>query len=426
MLKRSKEFHTNLFWIILEKGLRLILGVLITTQIALFLGEKEFGALTYGLTIFTLCSVISKFGTESIIIKEISITANKEELQLKMMNIFILRLVLGILALITMIILGLFENEGSIRSTIFILGCAYLFESLSIGTYSLQANLKYRQIAKYQIIAIITTNIIRLYFLLQKKGDLSFYALTYVIEIILIHFLAFRRLFLDRLIIFKKSISQNYIREILSRSFPFVISSVAILLYSKSDTIFIRFFIGIEKLGEYAAASRLVEPLYIIPVSVSTVMLPLLLKYNEKRIKLIGIYSLTLYFSLALAIVLFVASDMISEILYNGEYPLTSLFLKIFAINYPIIALGTVSSTWYLLFHKEKYVFKRTLTALIINIILNFFLVPILGVYGTFISTFFAYSIGIIGSMGLNIETKENLYLIVKAINPKYMRQWLQ
>ena len=81
-------------------------------------------------------------------------------------------------------------------------------------------------------------------------------------------------------------------RSLLKDSWPLALSGVVVMIYMKIDQVMIKHMIGEEAVGFYAAAVRLCEAWYFIPVTICNSIFPAIVNaknvseefYNNRRI----------------------------------------------------------------------------------------------------------------------------------------------
>ena len=80
-------------------------------------------------------------------------------------------------------------------------------------------------------------------------------------------------------------------------------------------------------------------------------------------------------------------SDFLISSLYGVEYKDAIPVLKIYIWATVFVSIGIVSSKWFILENLNKITLYRCIIGVIVNILLNFWLIPIFGIAGAAFST---------------------------------------
>ena len=68
----TSKFHSNIFWMLLGNGIKVLSGILVTAYVARQLGVELFGIIAYSLSILTILMVISRLGMESLLVRNLA------------------------------------------------------------------------------------------------------------------------------------------------------------------------------------------------------------------------------------------------------------------------------------------------------------------------------------------------------------------
>ena len=99
---RKRNVAKNAMWMISERIIQMIISLFVGVISARYLGPENYGTLNYGLALVTLFSSIAKLGLESIIVKEY--ISNKDKNGLIMGSALLLRMISGLLSIVTIMI----------------------------------------------------------------------------------------------------------------------------------------------------------------------------------------------------------------------------------------------------------------------------------------------------------------------------------
>lgn len=192
----------------------------------------------------------------------------------------------------------------------------------------------------------------------------------------------------------RKFIKMSYLKQYLPLCIPLIFHSLSAIIFSQSDRIILQYFFGNSVAGIYSFLYSMASILSIVWTSINSFFLPFFLKYMRKN-NLLAIHVKTknyLYLFTSLYIGFLLIIPELSKIMGGSE-----LFLS--DINcIPIIALGiyfnflySFNSNYEIYYKKTKIIAIGTIFSAIVNIILNFTMIPLYGIYGAAIASLISY-----------------------------------
>lgn len=231
---------------------------------------------------------------------------------------------------------------------------------------------------------------------------LCFLQLLFQQDIILLFIIIIIKILIDIiLIIFKyrimnfvnvKAINFLFIKKVLKFAFFPMLSSLLITFNYNIDIIIMKNLISFTEIGYYSVAVNLASMMWIIPDAFKEVLFKR--TANEDCIQEI-VKSIKVNFCIALIVI--VGFAFIGEIFISlayGEQFTKSYFPSLILLvgTIPMIFFKLIN-TLYIANGKQKYTFIILFIATVINIILNCFLIPSVGIIGAAISSVISYTI---------------------------------
>jgi O-antigen/teichoic acid export membrane protein len=149
----------------------------------------------------------------------------------------------------------------------------------------------------------------------------------------------------------------------------------------------LQYYYGLQAVGFYAAASRLSEIPYLIPVIITTALFPAII--NAKKIssklynqRMMNLYSLMFVIALLVILPITFLSDWIILLLYGEAFEQSAAVLQIHIWTCLFVFWGTALSHWVISENLQKKQFYYQFLGMITNIILNALLIPKMGISG--------------------------------------------
>jgi len=181
----------------------------------------------------------------------------------------------------------------------------------------------------------------------------------------------------------------------LKSSLPIGLSSFFGLIYLNSDIIIIGYLKTDQEVGIYSAAIKLFTVLIVPFQIIFSVFLPVLsenvhgfsdeLKKSFKTyLKIINLYSIFT------SILIFIFADIIVSLFFGQEYNNAAMPLRIFAVNILFVALSTTFGNPLIVWNLQKMHMYALLAGAVLNIFMNFLLIPNYSYNGAAFATLFS------------------------------------
>ena len=397
--------------------------------LARILGPGQYGIFSFTYSLLFLFALLAKFGTDTASMRYISSYLSEKDTY-KLLNFLKLALTVVVLgSLISILIFySLFHfkffNTNSFPDAMLIpalIGIP-LLALLHLAQYSLRG---FHAIVLSQIPeSILRPSILFLGCLFLWMGEKHLDAVT-VINLnnlsLLIACLVAAYLLFKRIPKSYNSISKLPYKSIIFSLTSFTLISGIHLVLSQTDILMLGFSTSPDKVGYYAAAARIGILVVFTLNAVSSALAPIISSLHSKneieKLEKIANFSSKLSFYSTLPIFLM--------IIFFGEQIL-SFFGEEFKFAYHalvILSLGQLVKSFFgpigfllTMTGEEKTATKIYGTSAIVNVLLNFLLIPILGIKGAAIST---AASSILAQILAALVVKRNLNFIPNALNLK-------
>jgi polysaccharide transporter, PST family len=392
---RRGEVFANVTWLFADKVLRMGVGVGISLAIARFLGPGQFGSLNYLSAVVGLFGALAALGLDQIVVRDLVHRPGDEPevtgtaLGLRLCSSFIC----------SAICLGLLYWVGVLGHSNY-LGLFFAltlpFDSSAAFEFLFQAKVqsKYTVIARNSAFAIVA--VVRFSFLYSRR-PLIFFAATYLIESslgALLMLISYARHSGHGLHL---GFSPTRARKMLKESWPIILSASAIMIYVRIDVVMLQSLAGPAAVGIYAAATRVSEVWYFVPMGIVTTVSPLITSYHANKSLYYGrlqqFFSGMAAFSVAVSIIVTLAYPFIMGHLFGERYAASGPILAVHIWSSIFVFLGVAQGPWMITEKKMKISMFQTTLGAIANILINLILIPKLEGMGAAIATVISYAI---------------------------------
>ena len=394
-------------------------GIFISILVARYLGPVAFGELNFSIAFVYVFLVISSLGMEQVLIRELTLTKEKRN-QIISTSLIMRGLASFVVYLLVVVMAICYNPDISTHILIIIIGTQILLQITDVFFTLFMAELNSKYVVLAKNIGFLIAGLIKIIFVFIKLS-LVWFALATVVEFFVCSLLIiwfFKRKTDVRISL--KYWNKQIGKQILNSSYPLIISSVFYVIYTKLDQVMLGYLTSSDEVGYYAVAAKLSEVWYFIPSAIVNSFYPELVKLKEKNangFKILTMRLMTVLSAFALCIALFFTffSDMLIETLYGVEYITSGKVLTIHIWSCIIVFSAVVSGAWFVINRLEKYSFYRTGTGALVNVALNFMLIPAYGALGAAVATLVAKIIASYLMNGMFAKTKPVFLLQTKA-----------
>ena len=395
-----RKILANISWIFFDKIFRMLTGILVGIWIARYLGPGDFGVLNYALLFPTILSSIAGLGLTNVLMVEY-VSAHDDILKQHglVSNGIVMKIVGGVLMYILVICLNYVFNRGNplLFLLINITGSVLILQSSDVIDTYFQAQTKAKLSVIMKLIAFALSAAMRIYGLLTHQSIL-FFVIVNVVELGMGYGLVVGayRYFADKSIgELIRAIDQKVMRNLIQISWPIMLTEFFVFVYMRMDQFMIESLSSNRELGLYGAVLRLSEAWYFISIAITTSFYPKIASlWNNDRPGFYRNYqqmlNLLIYISVGVAIFTNLFADSLISILYGPKFLGGGIILSVHIWTGLFVYIGVGTSNLFVINNLQQFVLGRTIIGAVINIALNYWLIPYYGALGSSIATLIA------------------------------------
>lgn len=411
----------NTAWLMTDKVLRLVLGLVIAVWMARVLGPEKFGQYSFALAFVALFTSIATLGLDRVVVRDLVRSVDAREriigsaALLKVAGAACAMLACNLAALVVM------PDNQETRLLVAIISLGLLFLVFDVIDFWFQSQVASRYVVMARLPALLIFFGLRV-FLILGAFSLSFYAWAYTLEILFAGIgLLIVYIMQGSRVLEWRPVVRNAV-ALLRECWPLVFAGLSVMLYMKVDVVMLGRMSGNDAAGIYSAATRLTEGFYFIPMIVASSIMPMLVRARDAGTRtymdgLFRLYLVMVRISLAIAIPLALLAPALIEVLFGSGYIESSGVLRIHVWASVAVFLGVASSQFLTLEGLQKLSLYRTLVGLAVNIALNLMLIPVYGASGAAIATLVSYFIATFSIMIPGRGVQQGM-LMLQAMNP--------
>jgi len=416
------KIFDNIGWLFLDKILRMGVGLFVGVWVARYLGPKQFGLFNFATAFTALFGAVATLGLPGIVVRDIVQDQSCKEETLG--TAALLHFIGGALAygLIIGVIFQVRSDDPLARVLVAIIGSIMLLKSSEVAVYWFESQVQSKYTVWVQNTVFLVMAATKVVLILNNARLIAFAWLMFA-EAASVAVIMFIIMGLHGPSLRKLHASVIRAKTLLNDSWPLILSTIAITIYMKIDQIMLGQMLNDEAVGIYSAAVRISEVWYFIPITVVASVFPAILEAKNRSDEqyyayLQKLYDLMVWLSVSVALPMTFLATPIVKFLFGVDYVEAGTVLSIHIWAAVFVFLGVASGRWFLAENRQMLSLQRTVVGAIVNILLNFVLIPTYGVVGAAITLVVSQIVASWLFDGVNQITRKMFFMKLTAMNP--------
>ena len=415
---KTSLFLKNTIWNIGGKVMQMVISLVVGMLTARYLGPSNYGIIGYTASYVTLFSAICQLGFNSVAVKEILDHPEKQG-EILGSTIFF-RVLSSLLSSIGVALLVYFLDEGDplIVKVAFLQSLSLVFQSFEMIHFWYQSRMETEVSVKVQTFAYLVMAGYKIAILAFGK-DVIWFACSTAIEAAVVA--------VALMWSYRRSKGQKMIAsfscgtEMLKYSYHFILSGMMVTIYSHMDKIMLEQMLNETAVGYYTAATKVAQMWSFVLTALINSARPLIITARKQSQNLYikqnkRLYAAILWIGIAVAAVMTVGGKWFILLMYGKEYLPATSSLQISAWYTMFAMLGTARGIWIVCEDKAKYVKYYLGIGAVLNIILNYLLIPAFGPGGAAAATLITQIFTAVLAPALFKETRVYTKYVLQAL----------
>ena len=383
VFRKSREIN-NASWIISCRIMQMALSFVVSVISARFLGPSNYGLISYGGAYVAFFSSFCTLGLHSVVVRDIIDDPNDQGKTLG--TALAMRLVSSSMSILIIAIIVSLVDKGESMTIHVVILCSLmlLFQVFDTFNYWFQSRYESKISSIAALIAYGLSSVYKIAVLILQKNVLWFACATSIdyAFIALFLYVAYRQ---------KKgpslSISAGKAKSMIKRSYHYILAGMMSVIYGQIDKIMLKHMLDEEAVGLYSLGTSINSMWVFVLVAIIDSMYPTILQLHktskeafEKKNR--QLYAIVIYVSVFVGLVFLLFGKWVIGLLYGQEYLGAAAPLKVI-VWYTIFSyLGVARNAWIVCENKQKYLKYMYFAAAVINVVLNFLMIPRWGSIG--------------------------------------------
>lgn len=418
----KSKFVGNTSWLLFQNIYSMMLSLVIGALSARYLGPSNYGLIGYGASLVSLFTSVSQLGLNGILMNEL--LTRPEEKGKTLGTALVMRLTASLVSFFCVLLfIGIIEPGNKVLMVVTVLQAfAILCNTYELLNEWFLSELKSKV---YVIAASIGSTVVGGWriLLLFLGASVQWFATSTTIQALVCGGIVFLVFWKEKQ--FRLQASFSRAKELFGKSNHYIISSLAVTLYTQMDKVMLGKMMGETEVGLYTSAMTIAMLWEFIPQAIinsaRAVILEKKTRSYENYIRLFQILLLAVsVMGLCVGIGIQIFGKYVILILYGQEYSGAIPILQILIWSTSFAMIGTARSIWNVAEDKNKYVKYYTVVGCVFNLVFNYFGIQAWGMYGAAMGTLLSQLVVSLGAPMLWKETRPFVKLYVGSW--KYVR----
>ena len=421
----------NTGWLFIDKALRMGVGFFVTVWITRYLGPEKYGLLSYACAFVGLFTAVANLGLYGIVVREI--VRYPESTDEILGTALFLKLSGGLCALFLSMGTILFIRPGELLTfcLVGITATGLIFQSLDVFDFWFQSKLLSKRTVFANIPCFVLITIAKIVLILMNAPLIAF-AWAGALEVLVgsIGLMVAYQSVTKR--IGSLTVSVKRAKSLLHDCWPLIFAGLMLMVYNRIDQVMIGQMLGNRSVGIYSVAVKLSEFWYVFPSLVLNSVLPTIIEAKKSGEafyyrRLQKVFDLMAIISLVFVLPLLLFSNQLIVLLYGQAYADAGAVLSVYVLSGIFVFIGHVRESWITVENITRFSLYSTATGAIVNIALNYLLIPRYGnlgaAYATLIALFSAsYFINLLHSKTRPIFIMQTKSLFLVSQFERYLK----
>lgn len=419
----------NIAWLMGDRIIRIVLGLLVGVWIARYLGPDEFGKYSYAFAFISIFGAMTPLGLHPIVVRDI--VRDPPSARFLIGNAFVLYAAfsLAVSLFICLILVPLLDKDAATANAIILLSGTLVIKSTDIVKAWFEAQIQSKFVALLESLSFTIVSALKVALILIGAPMMAFVwaaaleALLIAITLLWCYHRTAHRL-TDWSFLPKRA------KALARDSWPLMLSGLTIVIYMRIDQIMLGDMLGDSSVGIYSAAVRISEAWYFLPTTITASIYPAIAMLKKDSIALYAqknqqLFSILIWLALGTAVATTFFADLIVKLTFGSSYAEAASILVIHVWSGVFVFLGVASNSWLVNENLQRLAFARALLGALINIACNVVLIPSMGGKGAALGTLIAQAFSSYLFDATHPATRSLFWMKTKAFSPRMPLQSL-
>lgn len=418
----------NAGWLIGGRVAQMFLSLVVGILSARYLGPSNYGLIGYGTAFVAFFTAFCTLGINAVIIKDF--VDNPDDQGLAIGSTLMLRGISSICSALMIIGISFYldYSEPLTIAVVALCSISLFFQISDTFNYWFQYRYQSKVTAIATFVALFITSAYKILLLVLHK-DVRWFAFASSVDYIVLGIMlawAYYRHGGPQL-----SASWTKAKYLLSKSYHYILSGLMVAIYGQTDRLMLKQMLDESSVGYYSIAISVSSMWVFVLAAIIDSIYPTIMRlhkdnyvaYEKKNCLL---YSIVFYLSMFASIFITLFADFAIQLLYGSAFMPAASVLKIVTWYTAFSYLGVARNAWIVCENNQKYLKYMYFGAVILNIAMNYAMIPIWGANGAALASLITQISTSMLLPCLFKPMRKNTWLMLKGINPVFAAKMIK
>ncbi len=409
---RSMQIARNVFWLVFERGLQVVFGIVSVAMIARAVGPEGFAEFQYAQSLVLIASAVALIcGNEVVIPRLVADQAPAAQHRL-LAHVFGLREIAAVVGyLLLVVVVAMTEDDEVIVVIVFITGIPMLFrEPFGAVRTWLQARTDSRPAVIFSMVGLAFRMIAVSALFLAGTDSAPVFAWVVAVESLLFAVLH-ARYYRKRSPRVAVDLDWSLARKLLRDGTVFWASMILMLCAKRIDQLLLRPHISLFELGGYAASMQVLDNFMMLSAIIASSVAPLMI-YAQPTLTLVRrnvlyVVAGMVVMGVAGGAVLAYCAPWIIALIYGDHYEAAASLLRLSAMASGLVFADAALSLLVIYLRKPNWLVEKWLLVLGTMVLVDLIAIPIHGALGAVYGYIAGNAVAVIAGIGFYIRSRE-------------------
>ena len=388
--EEGQAIQRSVGWLAADRVFRLAVGTVLNVWTINYLGPGGFGLFSFAQSVVGILAILSQLGLETILVRDL--VRHPERASEVLGSTVALRLAGAVVVLgaSVAVMVALRPGDRTALGLTLVFSSIYVFLVLDVIESWYQSQTRVAPYVVAKSVAFVLSSIAKAWALAVRapiEVIAATMALEYLLAAIAVVIVVRREPLAPRGWRPTRAVALQLLRD----AWPLILNNVAVMLAIRLDQVMLTMMRGERENGIYAVAPRLTEILYFIPIAIMNAAAPALLRSHardrgEYERRLTRVFVVLTWIALGIALPVSLLSRWIVALLFPAYLESAPvLAIHIWSISASFMGVGITN--WFIAEGRQVDLFVRSLVSVVVNVLLNLWLIPAMGARGAALAT---------------------------------------
>lgn len=375
-----QRIAANVGWLLADKLLKALVGLLMAAWLARHLGPAGFGHYSFVLAFVAMFGGFATLGLPQIGVREL---VREPAARAEILGTVLALLLCGALTAMSLVAMAIGivrSHDSAARLAVVVCSGTLLFQCSAVARYWFESQVAARHIVAAEAVALLTGAAIKAALILGSAPVMAFFwaALAESALMALALLLAYQRRQGD-LRRWRTSLARA--RAMMASAWPIALSGAILMVQARVDQFMLAELAGERELGYYSVALRVAEGLVFFSLILQSTLYPVLVQarkvaWDEFHARLMSFYRASVLAALAVCLPLALLAPWLVVLLFGAAYEPAGPLLAWMAGRVLLAFLGVARSVFLLIENRQAWATVTLAVGTLLNVMLNWIWIP--------------------------------------------------